>query len=72
MLATGNLNWITPPTIDPNVLAIEDMTSQKDLSFTVNDLVQAQVSDPVTSPLLILWKTVKSLYLKNFSMNLLL
>ena len=72
MLATGKLNWITPPTINPNVLAIEDMTSQKDLSFTVNDLVQAQLSDPVTSPLLILWKTVKSLYLKNFSMNLLL
>ena len=49
MLATGKLNWITPLTIDPNILAIENMTSQKDLSFTVNDLVQAQLSDPVTS-----------------------
>ena len=49
MLATGKSNWITPLTIEPYVLAIEDMTSQKDLSFTVNDLVQAQLSDPVTS-----------------------
>ena len=49
MLATAKSSWIMPLTINPNGLAIEDMTSQKDLSFTVNDLVRAQLSDLVTS-----------------------
>ena len=49
LLAKGKSNWVTPFTIDPNVFAIDSSSSRNDLCIGVNDLIDAQLNDPVTS-----------------------
>ena len=49
LLANGKSNWVTPFTIDPNVFAIDRSNFRNDLCIGVNDLIDAQLNDPVTS-----------------------
>ena len=49
LLANGKSNWVTPFAIDPNVFAIDSSNSRNDLRVGVNDLIDAQLSNPVTS-----------------------
>ena len=49
LLAKGKSNWVTPFTIDPNVFAIDSSNFRNDLRIGVNDLIDAQLNDPVTS-----------------------
>ena len=45
-------NWVTPFTIDPNVFAIDSSNFRNDLRIGVNDLINAQLNDPVMSRVL--------------------
>ena len=49
LLAEGKSNWIAPFTVDPNVLVIDSTNPPKDLTINANDLVDAQLNDPITS-----------------------
>ena len=49
LLAKGKSNWATPCTMDPNVLAIDSSNFRNDLRIGVNDLLNGQLNDPVTS-----------------------
>ena len=48
-LAKGKSNRVTPRNIDPNVFAIDSSNFRNDLCIGVNDLIDAQLNDPVTS-----------------------
>ena len=48
LLAKGKSDWVTPFTIDPNVFAIDSSNFRNDLCIGVNDLIDAQLKDPVT------------------------
>ena len=49
LLAHGKSNWATPFAIDPNVSAVNSSNLHNDLRVGVDDLIDAQLNDPVTS-----------------------
>ena len=48
-MASGKSKWVTPLTFDPNIFAIDSTNSRENSCICVNDLIDAQLHDPVTS-----------------------
>ena len=49
LLANGKSNWVTPFSIDSNVFAVDSSNFRNDLCIGANNLIDAQLNDPVTS-----------------------
>ena len=67
LIAKGKSTWVSPLTFDSNVFAIDSTPSRKDFSINVNDLIEAQLNDPVTSRVIHFLETGKKPLSKDLS-----